>query len=225
MRYIEAVKKIPAIIVRWVFPVASPVDALMRKSPEAVLMHAQPARLILPDAIAVFSYKDKGIRKLIWSLKYYHNKAAAKLLGEALACATVEDLAEKQEFGTFLSPLIIPIPLHPKRETERGYNQSLLLARAFAQRSGFPWETVRSDILFRTKNTEALARSMSRSVRYQSMKNVFAISKSEQIQKELAGRDIILIDDVITSGATMTEAKRVLIEAGAREILMLAVAH
>lgn len=218
-------KKLLTTLVGWIFPVHSNLDALLHMSPEALLTYARLSRLTLPDAIAVFSYKDKGIRKLIWSLKYYHNKPVAKLLGEALAHAVIEDLAEKQEFGTFLSPLIIPIPLHPKREAERGYNQSLLIAQAFARQSGFATDTVRSDILFRTKYTEPLAHSASRSERYQSMKDVFTVLKDEQKQRELKNRDVILIDDVITSGATMTEAKRILIEAGAREVLILTIAH
>lgn len=218
-------KNIFVAIVGWVFPTRSNLEALLHMSPDTLLAHSKPAHQTAQDTIVLFSYHDRRIRDLIWSLKYYHNKPVAKLLGEALACATIEDLAEKQEFGTFLSPLIIPIPLHPKREVERGYNQSLLIAQAFAQQSGFSTETVRSDVLFRTKYTEPLAHSASRNERYQSMKDVFAVSKDQQKQMDLKSRDVILIDDVITSGATMSAAKRVLIKAGAREILMLAIAH
>lgn len=214
-------KKIFRAFVSFIFPVRSNIKSLMRLTPDELLLNVRSAPILPDNIIAAFSYRDKGIRSLIWSLKYHHNKDAAALLGKTLALHVQEELSEKREFGTYISPCIIPIPLHHKKEKERGYNQSLLIAQAFAKQLGFPDNTIQTGVLVRTKYTQALARSASRHARYESIQNAFACSDSSRIKN----KDIILIDDVITSGATMNEAKSVLLQAGAREVLALAIAH
>lgn len=221
MQVMKYIKRMLLSTVTWLFPVSSPHTTYIHLSPEQLLLHAQPAYVEYPDTIAAFSYKDKGVRNLIWSLKYYHNKDAAKLLGNALALYTHEERAERAEYGTYLDPIVIPIPLHPEREKERGYNQSFLLAQAFVKQAGLPHDTLHTDILLRIKHTEALARSASREKRLDAIRDAFRVQNTHSIKN----KDVILIDDVITSGATMNEAKRVLVEAGVREVLMFAIAH
>ncbi len=215
-------KKILWHVACWVFPIASRIDTLVHTPPQTLLAHAQPAPAIHDDdMIAVFSYADADIKALIWALKYHHRTDAAAPLGRALALHVTEALAERRMYGTFLSPLIVPIPLHAKREAERGYNQTSLIARAFAQAMEFPRNAIRADILLRTKYTPALARSVSRQARYESIEGAFAVADPALVKN----KEVILIDDVITSGATMTQARNMLKSAGARDVLMLAIAH
>jgi ComF family protein len=114
---------------------------------------------------------------------------------------------------------MIPIPLHPKKERERGFNQSLLIAEALRDfLSGSP--PLISQILVRVKNTKAQAEIKDSDKRKENVRSCFAVKNPSEIK----GKNIILIDDVFTSGATANEAVRTLKTAGARRILVLVLA-
>ena len=111
---------------------------------------------------------------------------------------------------------IVPVPLHPTRLRERGFNQALLLARAF-----FPKDRrVAQDLLIRSRVT-APQTSFNGAARRTNLKNAFAVVKPQQ----LAGKKILLIDDVFTTGTTVNECARVLKKAGASEVMVLTLAR
>lgn len=110
---------------------------------------------------------------------------------------------------------IIPVPLHPARLKERGYNQSLILAKELGGRYGIP---VRDDLLKRIRNT--LMQSMtSREERHANVKDAFRASK------RCRGLSIILVDDVITSGSTAEECAKALKAAGAYKVYVIAACY
>ena len=115
--------------------------------------------------------------------------------------------------------LILPVPLHKQRLRRRGFNQSLLLAR-----SCFPkWkEKIRTDLLLRHQPTIPQT-SLSGRARRNNLKGAFSISRSE----EIAGRNILIVDDVFTTGSTLHECAKTLAKAGAEKIeaFTLARAH
>ncbi|MBR5291966.1 MAG: ComF family protein [Clostridia bacterium] len=111
--------------------------------------------------------------------------------------------------------VIIPVPLHPERLKERGYNQSLILAGELSGRYGIP---VRDDLLKRIRNT--LMQSMtSREERRANVKDAFSASK------RCRGISIILVDDVITSGSTSEECAKALKAAGADKVYVIAACY
>jgi len=113
--------------------------------------------------------------------------------------------------------LIIPVPLHIKKLRERGFNQSLILARAIGEKQQIP---VNFSLLKRHKFTETQT-GMHKAERKQNIKKAFEISDKEKI----AGKDIILVDDVYTTGATVNECAKTLIKAGARKVSVLTLAR
>jgi ComF family protein len=111
---------------------------------------------------------------------------------------------------------IVPVPLHPSRLRERGFNQALLLARAF-----FPKDRrVAPDLLIRSRPTEPQT-SFNGAARRTNLKNAFAVTTPQHI----SGKKILLIDDVFTTGTTVNECARVLKKAGASEVLVLTLAR
>ena len=106
--------------------------------------------------------------------------------------------------------IIIPLPLHIRRLYERGYNQSYLLAREIG--STFSKEVV-TDLLIKIKNTKPQS-SLSGRERRINLKNAFAVHDPEKI----AGKNILLIDDIMTTGTTLTEASKVLIKAKVKSV-------
>jgi len=147
---------------------------------------------------------------LVHALKYREKTKLALTIGPALAALVEQDEALES------ADALCPIPLHPARLRERGYNQSALLALVVSGVAGIPTE----DLLVRVKNTSTQTGKADDSERARNLEGAFALAKGARVR----GRRIVLVDDVMTSGATLHEAGLALKRAGATEILGLVVA-
>ncbi|MDO8591080.1 MAG: hypothetical protein Q7R65_03840 [bacterium] len=174
-----------------------------------------------PDTLALFDYKNSLVRQAIWELKYRGNKKIAMLLSDCLYEELTEELSERKVFETFDKPVLIAIPLSKNRERERGWNQCALLAAALEERGGGNnFFEVAQNILVKIKDTDSQTKKH-RSERLKNLSGCFAVVDSA----EILGRNIILLDDVTTTGATFEEARKTLTRSGARKVLAIAVAH
>ena len=145
----------------------------------------------------------------------------AKIFAEVLSEKISEELSELSALQNFTCPILIPIPLSKKRYRERGYNQAELICREIIHLT--PALTLEKNILIKTKETEHQARIKDRNARLKNIISSFAV-KNENINK-IKNRNIILIDDITTTGATLLEAKKVLKKAGAGKVIAFTVAH
>lgn len=114
-----------------------------------------------------------------------------------------------------LDSLFVPIPLHPTRQRERGYNQALILSQGLGKKLGIATQ----QLLIRTKATSSQV-GKTGVERRQNMKGIFSCT-----QEVPRGAIIFLVDDVVTSGATFNEAAGVLKRAGAKAVYGVALAH
>lgn len=108
--------------------------------------------------------------------------------------------------------ILVPVPLHRWRIWSRGFNQSAMIARNMARHSG---HGLALDALIRTRRTPPLY-SLGRSARQRAVQGAFALRHGAK--EEIAGRHVILVDDVWTTGATATNCARVLMRAGAQRV-------
>jgi ComF family protein len=113
---------------------------------------------------------------------------------------------------------ILPVPLHPKRQAERGYNQSALLARRLGRVVALP---VREDVLRRVRSTPPQV-GLDRAKRRENVAGAFACPPDHPA---LVGKTLLLVDDVCTVGATLAACAEALRAAGAREVWALTVAR
>ena len=113
--------------------------------------------------------------------------------------------------------LILPVPLHPARERERGFNQAAILARALAARTSLPLD---EESLIRASLTERHRAGMDERARRESVAQAFQVRRPRLI----AGERILLIDDVFTTGATVSACARALCDAGAKDVFALTIA-
>ncbi len=113
--------------------------------------------------------------------------------------------------------LILPVPLHDRKLRQRGFNQAVLLARAFFPKNK---RLIKTNLLFREINTEPQT-SLSGKARRRNLKNAFALREPEQVR----GKIIVLVDDVFTTGTTVNECARVLKKAGAGRVEVLTLAR
>ena len=148
---------------------------------------------------------DPHYQKLIHGFKYQQKITLGQRLGKRLGEKLIEDRAAS-EFD-----YIIPVPLHSVRKRERGFNQSKILAQEISKVINIP---VLKKVLKRTRNTKDQTK-LSPEERKENVKGAFSLKSPETIE----GKRIILVDDVMTTGATLGECATVLREAGAEKIM------
>lgn len=136
-----------------------------------------------------FFFKEGKVQHLIHELKYKGNGDAGVFLGQELGKSIKEaPLFQGIDF-------LIPVPLHPKREKERGYNQSLMIAKGMAEVLSIP---IGEKYLVRSVNT-ATQTHKTKEERWENVKDIFVVRHPEQLE----GKYVLLIDDVLTTGATL----------------------
>ena len=143
--------------------------------------------------------KDSLIR-----CKFYNKPSYCRTFGRLMAEKTKKVL-DAQRFD-----MIAAIPLHKDRENERGYNQSFLISRELSRRTGIP---EMSRLISRVKRTDSQS-LLAKSERLRNIKDAFRVNDGGKIK----GKSVILIDDIMTTGATLDECGRVLKEAGAGKV-------
>ena len=201
------------------------------------LSDSPPAERESPNWIfPLFDYRHPPIKKSIWLLKYKGKKRLAGVFAEILYGRMMEELSELSVINNFGEPILIPIPLSKRRYRERGYNQAELICRELMRldsnnsnnnlRHGVDEKLERNfslekNILIKIKETEHQANIKERRDRLKNLSDSFAVKNPELIKN----KNIILIDDVLTTGATLTEAKKILKNSGARKVIAFTIAH
>ncbi len=158
-------------------------------------------RILHFDA-AVAAYRSRGlVRKLVHDFKYGHQRHLRHPLAAWLREAMHDPRLDGRRFD-----LIVPVPLHPTRERERGFNQATLLAELLAQHVSVPVSAALERIRYTITQT-----AYDRAERMENLRDAFRLRKKADV-RELR---VLLIDDVLTTGSTLSECARVLKEAGA----------
>lgn len=166
---------------------------------------------IIADFFAMFVFeKDKELQHAIHSLKYENKFPIGVYLGSLLA---EKILISKTVWKI---DLIIPIPLHHLKKAERGYNQSLYIAKGLSKVLHCRFS---DRIIKRIKYTESQT-GMNLKERQKNMLEAFKIRNKKTIQ----GKTILLVDDVITTGATISECGKILLESGAQKVYAASIA-
>lgn len=159
--------------------------------------------------ICIYNYKDEQIKKLISHGKYKFIPEIFENLSLA-ATPLLPDHLSSQKID-----LIIPMPLHRKRNNWRGYNQSQIIAKAISQYINKPT----SEALIKIKNTTP-QKDLTREGRIKNIAGAFEVEDRHAIKDKY----ILLIDDVATTGSSLKEASKTLLKAGAHEVWCLALA-
>jgi ComF family protein len=178
--------------------------------PELLSMEAIANPPAFGRARAAVRYDDVA-RTLVHALKYQDRTDLAAIMGRWMARAGQHLLAE--------ADMLVPVPLHWRRGFSRRYNQSGLLARTIARQSGV---AMRGEVLRRVRATEQQV-GLSRTQRASNVQGAFQVSAEHQ--SDVAGRRVVLVDDVLTSGATVDACTRVLLRAKAASVDVLVFAR
>ena len=154
-------------------------------------------------------YVHRGpVRDLVHNLKYNNVRTSAPHLGRLMAAHLAA--------GSVRADVLAPVPLHRRRERDRGYNQSALLARAVGEATGIPLE---ERLLTRTRDTAPQVTMKSPEERRRNIEDAF------ECEGEVSGASVLLIDDVVTTGGTMSACAKPLKSAGAESVWGLSLAR
>lgn len=172
---------------------------------------------LFAKAVAYGSYEG-GLRELIHLLKYEQVRPAAGVLGRMLG----EAVGRAAPLLNQIQPLVIPVPLHAAKLRQRGFNQSELIARAALKSPALAtvcWP-LHTAVLERSRPTESQT-GLTRHQRRENIRGAFRVNNAAAV----AGRSILLVDDVFTTGTTASECARVLRKAGAAQVWVATVAR
>ena len=163
---------------------------------------ANCAHRLLHFEAAVSAYRSRGVvRHLLHQFKYGREIHLRQQVAEWL-CETLEDPRLKDR----RFDMVVPVPLHPARKRDRGFNQAELIAEIFAAHAGLKMQLALERILFTQTQT-----AFDRAERMKNLRDAFRLRRKMDVQ----GCRVLLIDDVLTTGSTLSECARVLKRAGA----------
>lgn len=197
-----------------------------RPIPDTQICQKCQEKSSLARLIWAVPYSNPLIKELIRIFKYHYVKELAEPLSKLLI-KNLENTSSISSISNISNIIVIPVPLHKRRLRERDFNQAELLAKEMAENFSMPLET---EILKRKKFTPPQAKIKNYKTRRENLKDIFEINP-EFVKKCVAenknllkDKTIILIDDVSTTGATLSEAAKVLKRAGAKEVWGLVIA-
>lgn len=165
------------------------------------------------DGLTSFFHYDRVVRGAVKALKYRFVSDLAREL-----VALVPQSSFKRIPINRRRVIVVPVPLHPARARERGFNQAAALGSVVARKLHLP---MRTDILYRTKYSVPQADIKNRSARLHNVTNVFSVRRLSSVRR----KSVVVFDDVTTTGATLYEAATVLKRAGASWVWGVAMAH
>lgn len=161
---------------------------------------------------AVSAYRSRAVvRELIHNFKYNRQIRLRRQLGRWLAEALEDPRLAGRRFDC-----IVPVPLHPARRRERGFNQAELLAAELHRQSGLPLRNILQRTRYTTTQTQ-----FDRSERMENLRGAFRLRRGSNVQ----GLRMLLVDDVLTTGSTLSECASVLRKAGALSVHAATVAR
>ncbi|KKQ17250.1 MAG: Phosphoribosyltransferase [Berkelbacteria bacterium GW2011_GWA1_36_9] len=169
-----------------------------------------PERRNLSGIISTCYFEEGPIRELVHNFKYNHILELGDFFGQIMASVLRENLILEKD------TIIAPVPLHFLRQSQRGYNQAEILAQVVAEKLSLPFEKV----LKRTHRTKRQV-DLTGNARRENLKSVFEVCSG----KNISGKIIILVDDITTTGTTLTECAKVLKGKGAKKVWGLVIAR
>jgi len=183
---------------------------------EACLRKLPPPERLPPLHIeALLDYQNPTVRKIIWYIKYKNALSLIRIIGKRMSQKLSPTLS------TDYKHLLIPIPIRPNRLRKRGYNQAELLAMAIKDNDKSMSFRIASNVLYIIRDTEIQSGIKDRETRLRNLKGFFGLKNKSLIKNQR----VILVDDVTTTGATINEARKLLLRNGAASVRAFTVAH
>jgi len=167
--------------------------------------------------ISFFNYHDEKVAQILIKGKYSFLPEVYQILGSILAEKIKKDFPHLLQATSYqLTPIFVPIPLHSWRKRWRGFNQAEVLCQILSQQLSLP----STSVLVRCKSTK-VQKNLKKDERIKNVSGAFKLAPKADIKE----KNVILVDDVTTTGATLLEAAKILKRNGAEKVFCLTVAR
>lgn len=221
--------RIRELFIDFLFPKSGKVLELEALSAENLLNVLPPAENSKDEhTLALFDYSHPLVKEIVWEIKYKGNSQITQKIGAILLDHIKQELRDLVLFEKWDDPaesgrqlILAPMPISDKRRFERGWNQAELLAKEIMAHDRDKIFKYLPKQLVKYRHTESQTKTASKNERLKNIVDSMKVLNPSSV----AGACIIILDDVTTTGATFTEARRALRAAGARKTLCFAVAH
>ena len=217
---LKNIKKIFESVLDYILPPRTDFQIVQKLDEEKISGLAKAEDVEDMDWIhPLFRYKDNKVRAIIWELKYKENILPLGHIGKLFYEEIIGLVSDIATFDTDAQFLLIPIPISDERRAERGFNQSEHIARAILENDLARTLLYTPQWFQKTKDTAKQSRTESRQERLSNLDGCF------ETDPRVDEKYIILIDDVVTTGSTLLEARKTLLKAGARKVFAFTIAH
>ena len=174
-----------------------------------------------PYIISVFAYSHPVVRALIRRLKYKNGRRVAGFFAPYLLSSLVEFLGEEKLFNGDVDVILVPVPISKKRMKKRGYNQSELLGNEMQKINCNEHIFLDANLVRKIKETTPQAEIKKRNMHLKNQQDCFDVLPNTYQKNEI----VVLVDDVTTTGATLSAVRDRLIKNGFRKVFALTIAH
>ncbi len=201
-------------VLNFLFPESEHTNTIKNYSAEELLTFLPRCEKTDPGITCLFRYQDETVKHLVWEIKYYRNKKVADNIGKLLALKICACTQPEQKY------ILIPIPITEKRLRERGFNHTELIARSVLNYLPQNFQ-IEQNAVKKIRHTPKQNSVEHREERLRNLVGAFSVSNISLIKN----KKIIIIDDVVTTGATVNEARKILLENRATSVHVFAIAH
>lgn len=168
---------------------------------------------------SLFQYKNDTVRAIIWELKYKGVTLPLDNIGKLMFDEILASISDTILFEAQAKFLLIPVPISNESRAERGYNQSEYIARSIVSHDSERLLLYAPQWFEKIRETPKQSKTESREDRLRNLHGCF------RADPRIANHYVILVDDVVTTGSTLSEARKTLLEAGSRDVFAFTIAH
>lgn len=166
------------------------------------------------------NYRDEQVKKMFWQLKFHKNREPAFLFAGFLYENIFDILEQLKLEENFNYPVLTFVPSHFFRKVKRTYDQNEVVLKYFKKMGGENFVEVEKT-LKKVKHTKPQNRMLNKKEREENVKGIFKVLDVESVK----GRNVVLLDDIYTTGSTLKEAEKVLKKAKVRKVFFITIAH
>jgi ComF family protein len=217
---LENIKKILLDILDFILPPRTDYEIVRKLDDNQIMLLPKSAKVEGLDWInPIFQYKDRKVKAIVWELKYRENTKSLTVIGKIIHDEMLSIMSDIILFNPNAEFLLIPIPMTDRAKAERGYNQSELLAKAIIESDSQRTLIYAPQWFRKVKETPKQSQSESKQERMSNLTGCF------EANPNVEGKYVFLIDDVVTTGSTLKEARKTILDSGAMDVYAFTIAH
>ncbi|HEY4478884.1 MAG TPA: phosphoribosyltransferase family protein [Candidatus Paceibacterota bacterium] len=215
---LERISSLASSVSDWLFPIHEDISNFLNSNESLVGAYAI-SQNGANEFEAILNYRNRVVRRAVWELKYRGNRAVARKFAQLLE-DRLQSVLEDEVLFENTKALVIPIPLSEARRRERGFNQMELVLEA-VPRGDKNYFEVANGALIKIRDTPPQTSVRKRKDRLSNLNGCFTVVDKNSVKN----KTVVLVDDVTTTGATLSEATRELKKSGAKKVFAIALAH